>query len=313
MSGIKRARHGWLLLLLLVFLNCPKRVSIKTTKLEVFYLSSLLDDINRPQPNLAGIHNLNGVKVGYLNFATPFMAQLFNRLGFYNLLDEISLDFLITNQPVPGTRFLSVPHDLGYGFKNYEGIRFAIFTQFRDSLNISEQIKLATIRERSDVLWVVNRELLNSPPMVIDFIIRERMLQDTMVKKLKLEPDSTMINKIENFRQLLSQTLQTPVDIANQPLSEFIFKKLKQKYNVNLMIYPVNMIKDNRACYSLTLAEFMDKVNCETKFKIQVLSKTEVNKILNDKIYAVIGNIANQNSVLVPDGEGTYLFDLIFY
>ncbi|MEO0106154.1 MAG: hypothetical protein ABIL46_02350 [candidate division WOR-3 bacterium] len=301
------------ILICLIFLNCPKRVSVKTTKIEVVYLSSLIDDINNPEPYLCGAKNFEGIKVGYLNFATPFMSRIFQRLGFYNILDEIPLDFLITNQPVYGTKFLSIPVDLGYGFKNYEGIRFAIFTKYRDSLSISDQVKLATVKERSDVLWIVDKKLLSSPPIAIDFIIRERTLQDTIVKKIKISPDTTLLNTIHNFQQLLLKTLQTKIFTANQPISEFIFNKIKQKYNTNLMIYPVNMIKDNLLKDSLTVAEFMDKVNCDTKFKVKELSKSEVNKILNDKIYAVIGKITKQNIVLMPDPEGDYLFDLIFY
>ncbi len=297
----------------LIFLNCPKRASVKTTKIEVIYLSSLLDDINNPEPYLCSAKNFKGIKVGYLNFATPFMSRIFQRLGFYNILDAIPLDFLITNQPVYQNKFLSIPVDLGYGLKNYEGIRFAIFTKYRDSLGISEQIKLATIKERSDVLWIVDKNLLNSPPRAIDFIIRERILQDTIVKKIKINSDTTLLNTISNFQQLLSKTLQTKIFTANQPISEFIFSKLKQKYNTDLMIYPVNMIKNNILKDSLTIAEFMDNVDCDTKFKIKELTKSEVNKMLNKKIYAILGEIAKKNTALIPDPEGEYLFDLVFY
>ncbi len=300
-------------LLSLIFINCPKRVSVKTTKIELMYLSSVIDDINSPEPYLCSAKNFKGIKVGYLNFATPFMSRIFQRLGFSNILDQIPIDFLITNQPVYGTNFLSIPVDLGYGFKNYEGIRFAIFTKYRDSLFISDQVKLATVKERSDVLWIVDKNILSSPPMIVDFIIKERILQDTIVRKIKREPDTTLLNTISNFQQLLSKTLQTKIFTANQSLIEFIFNKIKQKYSTNLMIYPVNMIKDNLIKDSLTIGEFMDKVNCETKFKVKELSKSGVNKILNDKIYAVMGNVTKQNIVFMPDNEGEYLFDLIFY
>lgn len=300
-------------IIFLLFLNCPKRVSVKTTKIEVIYLSSLLEDIKNPQPYLCSVKNFKGVKIGYLHFANPFMPQIFQRLGFYKFLNEVPIDFLITNHPVYGEKFLSIAQDLGYGFKNYEGIRFGIFCNYRDSLSISDQIKLATVKERSDVLWIIDKNLLNSHPMRIDFIIRDRVLKDTMVKKITIEPDTTLLKKIEDFKRLLNNTLQAKIETNSLPVSEFIFNRIRQKENIDVMIYPVNMIKDNSPKDSLTVAEFLERVFCDTKFRVVECSKAEINKILNEKVYAVVGKISKQNKALLPDDGGEYLFDLIFY
>jgi len=301
------------ILLCLIFLNCPKRMSVKTTRIEAVYLSSLIDDINNSEPYLCSVKNFKGIKVGYLNFATPFMSQIFQRLGFYNILDEVPIDFLITNHPVIGQRFLSIPVDFGYGLKNFEGIRFGILSKYRDSLTISDQIRLATIKERSDVLWVIDKNFLRSSPVQIDFIISERILKDTIMKKIKVELDTVILNKIKNFKDLLNQSLQMKISTNNLSISEFIFSKVKQKYNVNIMLYPLNMIKDNTTKDYFTIAEFMDRVNCDTRFKVKELTKSEINKMLNEKTYAVSGNITRNNIALIPDPEGEYLFDLIFY
>lgn len=297
----------------LILINCPKRVSVKTEKIEVIYISSLLDDIKRSEPYLCRVKNSEGIKVGYLNFDSPFMPHLFQRLGFYRLLDEVPLDFLITNSSVYGEKFLSLPIDLGYGFKNYKGIRFGVFTQYRDSLSISQQVKLAMVKERSDVLWVIDKNLLSSPPMQIDFIIRNRILKDTMIKKIEAKIDTTLLNKLNSFNELLHKTLNTSLFLNNSTIADFIFSKLKQKVNINILITPKDLIKDNTPKDSISLDEFLRMVNCAVRFKITELTKSEVNKLLSENDYTIWGSVAKKNLAYIPDKEGEYLFDLIFY
>jgi len=306
-------KYTILIFICLLSLNCPKRVSVKTSKIEVIYLSSLLEDIQRPEPYLCSIKDTKGIKVGYINFETPFMPQIFQRLGFYQFLSETPLDFLITNYPVYEQNFLSVPLDLGYGIKNYEGIRFAICSQYRDSLTISDQVKLATIKERSDVLWMLDKKLLSLPAMQIDFIIRNRILQDTMVKKIQLATDTTLQTKLNNFNQLLNKKLGAKINLNNLAIADYIFSRVKQRQNINIMLYPKDLIKDNAPKDSITIADFLKNTACDTKFKIQVLTKDEVNKMIKENGYSILGSITKKNMALGPDKDGEYLFDLIFY
>ncbi len=302
-----------LILISLAFLNCPKRMSVKTTRIEVIYLSSLLDDIQRPEPFLCSIVNTGGLKIGYLKFETPFMFQIFHRLGFYKLLNEVPLDFLITNYPIYEQNFLSIPLDLGYGIKNYEGVRFAICSQYRDSLTISDQVKIATIRERSDVLWVADEKILSSPPMHIDFHVRNRILQDTTIRKIETKIDTTLFAKLSNFKKLLNQTLETRLFLNNSSLSDYIFSKIKAKKAIDIMLYPGNLLRDNTLKNELTIADFLRLVACDLRFHIKEMTREEVNKAMKEYGYQLKGNITKKNITLIPDKEGEYLFDLIFY
>jgi|UniRef100_A0A7C4TBX1 hypothetical protein len=306
-------KSAFLFLFIFIILNCPKKVTVKTNKIEAIYLGSLTEDIKRPQPYLSGIKDLKGIKLGYINFENPFMHELFLRLGFYKILDDVPLDFLITNHPVYDHKFLSIPINLGYGFKNLEGIRFAIFSKDVDTLGISGEIKLATVRERSDVLWILDKNSFSLPPSKIDFIIKNRILQDTLIRNINLKIDTVLFNKLQQFNQLLAKTFQTRISLNNSPLSDFIFQKIKEKKNINVMLFPVNLIKDNSPRDSITISEFMDLVKCDTRFKVQELTKSEINRLLKEKIYVVLGDINKKNTVLIPDNDGEFLFDLIFY
>lgn len=301
-----------LLLIPVLFLNCPKRMVVKTTKIEVLYLSSIYEDIQREKPFLSGIKNLNGIKVGYLNFDTPFLPQLFQRFGFYELLNEFPLDFLVTNYPVYGYNFLSIPESLGYGIKNYKGIRFGIFSKNKDSLTISEQTKLALVKERTDVLWVIDHTSFSMPPVLIEFLARERILQDTVIRRFVLEYDSVLLHKIKNFTKPLNSILSTEVYLGNRTLKEFIFSEIKDKQGVNLIIYPPELFKEEIRKGMTTIIELLRSVNCEMKFKRTELGRVEVKKILQDKKYLFWGNIEKKNHILIPDRDGEYLFDLLF-
>ncbi len=314
MHKISPLRNCFLIVLsCLAFLHCPKRVSVKTSKIEVLYLSSLFEDIQRSRPFLSGIKQTKAIKIGYLNFETPFMSEIFKRLGFYELLAEVPLDFLITNYPVHGHNFLSIPLNLGYGIKNYEGIRFAVCCQYNESLSISDQVKLATIKERSDVLWLVDKKLLLSPALQIDFIIKDRILQDTIIKRIATYEDTVLQSKILNFTQSLNRILLPKVNLASKTIIDYIFERVKQKYNVNIVIYPADLIKDNAVKDSISIGDFLTKVSCDTRFRVMELTNSAANKTIKEHGYLYKGNIVKNNVVLVPDQEGNFLFDLMFY
>ncbi len=296
-----------------LFLHCPKRVSVKTSRIEAIYLSSLLDDVQRPEPYLSSIAATKAIKIGYLNFETPFMSEIFKRLGFYELLAEIPLDFLITNYPVYGYSFLSIPLDFGYGIKNHEGIRFAICSKYRDSLSISDQVKLATIRERSDVLWIMDRKMLLSPALQIDFIIKDRTLQDTIIKKISTVEDTALRAKILRFNQSLEKILTPKINLAGKTIIDYIFEKVRQKCSANVFVYTTDFIKDNSVKDSVSIGEFLAMVDCHMKFRVVELTKSALNKMIKENGYLYRGDIAKTNVALVPDREGDFLFDLIFY
>jgi len=306
-------KYPWLFLLILpFFLNCAKRVSAIPKKIEVFYLSSLNEDLKRENSVVVGVNQLKGIKITYLHFEQPFLATVFERLGFYNLLNEFSIDFLITNAPVYGMNYLSIPETMGYGIKNYEGIRFAILNKNKDSLSIADETKITLLKERSDILLITDNKFLDSSPMKIEFFIKDRALTDTNITQMKIKPDSLLQKKLQAFKNTLNYTLNKRIDIENKRLDEYILSKLTQKEIADLILYPSNLFHKVITTNSITVYEFIANVACELKLKKVEMTKDEILKVKEEKKYNIWGNITKKNSVLLPDEEGKYIFDILF-
>ena len=154
-------KYRYLLLFMVPFLlNCPKRMTPGSRhKIDMYYLGSLTDDLQRPEPLLAGVAGLKGLKVGYLDTDKPGYALFLERIGLYKLYNDLPLDFLVTTYPAFGENHLPVLKTMGYGIKNIEGIRFGMISLGKDTLTIHDQTKISLARERSDVLWVIEKKL----------------------------------------------------------------------------------------------------------------------------------------------------------
>jgi hypothetical protein len=165
----------WHFLLVLPFiLNCPKQIVPQVEKIEVIYLSSLYDDLYRDEPFLAGVQHMEGIKIGHLITDEPFLATLLGRLGFYQLLDEYNLDFLVSDSLVYGLSYFPIGKSMGYGISNYKNIRFAVVSMNQDSSTIADEITLSLIKQRSDVLWVLDKNFLAAAPQEVTLHITDR-------------------------------------------------------------------------------------------------------------------------------------------
>jgi len=299
-------------LFLIFLLNCPKRIGIKTIKVEAVYIASIFEDIYRNEPILAGLGDFNGIKIGYLNFESAFMPILMERLGFYRLLNELPIDFVISESPIYGMKYFTVAKAMGYGIKNYQGIRFAIVSKDRDSLTISDETKLALIRERSDVLWVIDRKFFSLAPAKIDFLIKGRELSDTSMTPIKLTMNSDLSSKIKEIRDLVSNSLNKTVQVGNIKLSEYVLARLKSNEGASVVLYPPSVFRTITPKDSYAIYEILSCIACEKKFGKAEMGKSEVEQLVKEKAYLIWGNIAKNNIVVYPDDGGRYLYDLIF-
>jgi len=309
-----KSRHLFLLAILLV-LNCPKRFALKVEKIETIYLSSLYHDMYREKPLLAGIKDVPGIKIGHLQTDPPFMGILLGKLGFYQLLNETGLDFIIGDTPIFWTddmRYFFIPISMGYAIKNYDGIRFAILSQDRDSLTVSDRIKMSLIQQRSDVLWIIDSNVINSPSMKINFFIKNRILSDTTITPIAIEPDSVLLKKLQDFKSMLDELLAQKIDLEGKKLGEYVLSKAALHEDANVILYPADLFNENIEKDSVSLRGILKNVMCELKFTKINIDREKILEMSRNKEYRIWGNMTGTNQVLMPDDEGEYFFDLFY-
>ncbi len=307
--------HTLLLLLILLLLNCPKKYAPKVEKIEVLYLSSLYEDIHREKPFLAGIKNLSGIKIGHLKTDPPCMERILRKLGFYQLLDEFPIDYVISDTLIYSAQYMSIPESMGYGIKNYEGIRFALLCKNKDTLTIEDEIKLTIVKQRSDVLWIIDKDLINSAPMKISFFIEDRGLSDTSITAIKVNSDTTLLRKLQDFKNTLEQILNKKVYLGTMYPGDYILSQTALSEGVNVILYPEGLFGEKHMVEtytdSITLREILTILKRCKKFKkLLRMSENEILKLSGEKDYQIWGNLAKINQVLIPDEKGKSLFDL---
>ena len=314
-------RFWHLVLVLPLLLNCPKQIVPRVAKIEVDYLSSLYEDLYKEKPLLTRVGQLEGIKIGHLITDPPFMEKILGRLGFYQLLDEFALDFIIVDSPVYGMNFFPIQKSMGYGINNYKNIRFAIVSKDKDSLTIDDEIKMSLIRQRSDVMWVLDKTVLDLGPTKIDFLIKNWEFSDTSMVPIDGALDTVLLNKLYQFRQLVDEYLNKRVYLENKTLDEYILSTIALREDVNVILYPEGLF-----CYgieddSISIRNILIDVSCELKLKKAVMTKTKLLDYNEEKGYRMWGQIIKNNSVMLPvedtvsveDADiGNYVFDLFY-
>ncbi len=307
---------SFVLLAIALFTNCPKKHAPRVKKIETTYLSSLYEDIYKENPILAGIKDLPGIKIGHLKTDTPLTAILLGKSGFYQLLNETGIDFVIGDPLLfraDNINYFLIPLSMGYAITNYEGIRFAIFCKDKDSLMISDETKVTLVKERSDILWMIDNAFLKAPPMKINFFVRDRGLSDTSVTTIQVRPDTILLKKLRSFRAKFDKLLARTIPLDGKKLDEYILSGLGSKENVNVILYPEDLFRGIVEKDSITLGEILKSVAYELKFrKIANMPKEEVSAFAERNGYHIWGKLKSQNQTLLPDEEGMYLFDLYF-
>jgi hypothetical protein len=309
-----RLRYLFLLVFPLLF-NCPKKYAPDVESIEVLYVSSLYKDIYQDQPILAGIKGLPGLKVGHLKTNPPFMSIILGRLGFYELLNETGIDFVIADSLTFWTdniNYFLVPKSMGYAITNYEGIRFALLRKDKDTLAIADETQISLIKQRSDVLWIVENRLLDITPIRINFFIKDRGLADTTMTALKVGLDTLLADKIKRFKEKLEQTLNRKIYLEQKNLKAYILSTVSLNEGVNIILYTHGLFINDISSDSITLEEILNSVVCEMKFNKMVMNKKQIQELNKEKEYETWGKLKKNNNVLLPDEYGTYLFDMFY-
>jgi hypothetical protein len=306
-------KYRWLLLFVsLLFLNCPKRISPGSRQvIDLYYIGSLTKDIEQPEPLLSGIAELKGLKIGYLDTDKPGFALFLERIGLYRLANDLPLDFIVTNFPVYDQEHLPVLKTMGYGIKNIGGIRFAVLSLGKDSLTIHEQTRISLARERSDVLWVIEKKILDQPPFKMSFMVSNRVLQNTGLGKIKNKPDPERVKNIAAFTRLLEDTLSAQIDLAGQPLAEYALKKMSLRTGAGVILYPASLILNPIPRTPFTVRDLLENIDGSLRFVKKEITRDSLLKDQQENNYLLWGKMGKTNTVLVPGPGGDYVLDLL--
>lgn len=302
----------FLVLLVAFWCNCPKRPGPTTRTINLRYLGALDADLARTEPYLAAKADTGAVVVGVLEFEEPFLYEVWRRLGFFSLLDDLEVDFLVTGAPALGNRFYTVTSDMGYGIQNYRGIRFGLLSQVRDTLTISEQTRITVLRQRCDVLWVLDRALRETGPSEITIRIAERAVADTALRPLRSVSDSLTQAKVLAFKSALDGELGRSIDLGGIGLRDYVLSSLARQTGANVILYPRAVFRGTAASDPLSFHELIASVDLAERFEVKEADKTEVARLSQERSYETWGKVAAQNRVLIPDPGGDMLYDLIF-
>jgi len=296
-----------LLAFALLMIGCAKGVVPRVGKIEVLYIGSIYQDIYRDNPISSCIADSPVIKVAHTMTEPVFMEYYLYRIGLSELLSELDIDYVIGDTSVQNQDFFSIPISMGYAITNFGGIRFAVVSS-EDSLTIEDRVQFTLVKERSDIIWVIDSKALNRQPSMIDFYIRDRVLSDTTLSPVKAETDTTRRRKITAFRNQIEDNLSRKFYIGGR-VDDHLFSRIAERQGINAVVYPEGLFAKIVEADSLTLRELMECIAFEKKFRITEMDRAEISAINQTKGLLQWGNIQDENTVLLHDEKGQYLFD----
>jgi hypothetical protein len=299
-------------LLLVLFLNCPKRIGPTAKIIEVAYVGAIYDDLFKEKPALSAAADSNKITIGYLDFRWPFLDVVLERTDFFEALSRLPVDYIIMDRPVYGFKFFPIKRSMGYGITNYKGIRFAIVSKDKDSLSIRDETMLALVRERSDVAWIIDNAFLKLPPVLVDFKIEGRILSDTIMKPLKTGSDSSAGVMIRGIQKMLNETLNRVITTGPAGLKEYVLQGLSSHFGANVVLYPASAFRNVTVGSAYRLGDVLTMVACEMRFSASEMKKTNLVALVQRQQYSIWGVINKNNVVVCPADTGTMLFDVVF-
>jgi hypothetical protein len=303
--------HVVLLVLLLVALHCTSGVVSRANKISVLYIGSIYRDMYRENPVSAGLAATPGIKVAHTLTKPVFLEYYLYRMGLSDLLEELAIDYVISDTLVQDRKFFGIQKSMGYAITNYEGIRFAVLCSL-DPMTIKDQVQLSLVQERNDVVWVVDRPVLDLQPSMINFYISNRTLSDTSMSTIKVEPDTSLTRRIKEFRNRIDDEIHRKFYVGGR-VDEHVLSLVAEKQAVNMIIYPEDLFVRAINADSLTLHELMDCVAFEKKFRKTEMNRDEVSEIRQAKGLLQWGNAKDDNAVLIPDElAGKHIFDFYY-
>jgi hypothetical protein len=300
-----------LLIFILLVLHCTSGMAPSVKKIEVIYLGSIYEDIYKQNPISAGVAELPGIKITHTRTEPVFMEYYLYRVGLHELLKDLAIDYVIGDTLVQDKDLFGIHSSMGYAIRNYGGIRFAVVSS-EDSLTIKDQVQLTLIKERSDIIWIVDPKAQNLQPSVIDFYISDRALSDTSMAPIKATPDTARGRMITKFRNRLEDGLNSKYYMGGRVADRFLSSIAKQ-HGVNMIIYPENLFATKAEADSMTLRELMECVAFEMKFNKTEMDKDEITETCQKKGLLQWGTMTKENMVLLPDDTaGKHIFDYYY-
>ena len=301
------------LLCTVLLFNCVKKVVVKVDRIETLYIGSIYQDLYREPPISACITGHSGLKIGHTLTEPVFLEYFLQKNGLHELLNDLAFDFVITDTAVYGQEYFNIPKSMGYAIKNYQGIRFAVVSKGKDTLAIEDEVALSLIRERSDVLWVIDDKLLNYDPTAITFYIRKRALADTSMSLIEESIDTARISKIERYKNRIEKKLSRKVYVAGR-LDNHLFSTITDKEAVDIIIYPNSLFSEIIETDSMSLFDLMYNIAFEMKFKEIEMSDEEILDVCAAHGYTKWGSTKKLNTVLMFDEtEGQHIFDYYYW
>ncbi len=290
-------------------LCCTAGVGPKGGAIDVIYVGSIVEDIYRNKPVSAGVTDLSSIKVGHTLTTPLFMEYFLQRMGLHELLNDLGLDFVIGDTLVQGKGYFTLSRSMGYGLKNVEGIRFGLCANIKDSLTMDDQIRFTLLKERSDILWVIDPRFLKVSPCLIKFYVRERSLSDTSMSPLKTKIDTTRLRKITDFRNKVDKVLDHKIDIRGRT-DNHIFSVIAARETLDIIVYPPAIFTRILDTDSLSLRSLMETVAFEARFRRTEMDSAAIVDLCAKNRYSIWGKIKKRSAVLVPDTKaGRRLFD----
>lgn len=309
----------FIVLCILLFLcNCPRRYAPGAKKIEVFYLGSLYEDMFREKPIMTGVNSLEGITLGHVHSGKPFLDVILQRLGFYQLLNETGIRYVCGDPETmrsDNMNYFLIPLTMGYVIENYEGIRFGIISKPLDSLSIEQEVNLTIARQRSDILWIIDKKFLALSPRKISFFIKDRGLADTSTTSFTFRSDTLLLRRIRDMRERLEAILDRSLHLDKKSVEDYVFTSLSDRQEANVILYSPTLLhetrKDMRAD-DMTLADFLTIVSCNNRFTRYLnVTAEKVESLITKHGYMRWGVVTAKNNVLLPDPEGEYVFDLL--
>ncbi|MGB7055627.1 MAG: hypothetical protein WBE28_09945, partial [bacterium] len=233
--------HVLLIVLIVISLHCTSGVVPKTNRIDVAYIGSIYEDINQESPISAGLADFQGIKIAHTMTEPAFMEHYLYRAGLSELLNKLEIDFVIGDTVARNQKFYGIQRSTGYAITNFEGIRFAMFSTSKESLTIDDQVQLTLVRERSDILWVIDRTVLDIEPTLITFYINNRVLSDTSMLPIKAEIDTARQRLVKDFINKAEDGLNKKIYLGGR-VDEHLFSTIAEKQAVNIVIYPEDLI-----------------------------------------------------------------------
>ncbi|UCF69972.1 MAG: hypothetical protein JSW49_07160 [candidate division WOR-3 bacterium] len=298
--------------IVLAVISCTAGVAPKGNRIEVVYIGSIYDDIYSENPVSASVGELSGIKLGHTLTRPVFMEYFLQRMGLSDLMADLGLDFVIGDTIVQGLGYFGLSRAMGYGIKNVEGIRFALVSAIRDSLTMDDQIRFTLLKERSDILWVIDKSLIELSPTLIRFHVRNRSLSDTSMTTLTTKTDTARVRKILNFRKTIDKELNKMIAIMGR-IDDHVFSLIAQRETLDVVIYPAELFTRLFEEDSVSLRNLMENVAFETKFTKTTMDSTSIIQMCAKHGYSAWGRVKKTNAVLVPDvAAGRYIFDYYY-